>query len=202
MRKLLAALSLGLVLAIAGQATAREGGEGGKKRKAERGEGKKRQKPERAQGTLEAASLKGGNIEWTVAVEDEDGGKASKTFQMSANVLVAYAERDGTNHARMIRAAGRKTPEGKGKTQFAQGTFVQAAVAGDAATLTIKVGDEEKPFQMGTAVKVAYRAAGDGTLTALIIGGGRPPRKAKGEGRGGKRGGKAKRGGDEAPDEM
>jgi hypothetical protein len=187
MRKVAGILCVALSVALAGSALARE-----KKEKRER------VKPTKVTGTFVSAELAGESVNWKLTLDE--GG--DKTFEMAANVVVMYSEKDGTNRARMLRAAGKKAPQAKGNTKVAQGTFVTAVAEGNKVVVTLSVDGAEQAFELSQ--KLGVMARDDKALVIASAGRGGKKDRAAGEGKkkgGGKR---KKKGGDEeaAPDNL
>lgn len=179
-------LALAAVVAWSGAALARDAE---KKKKKDGGKG------ETVTGTLTEAKVDGETVTWKVKVTGEDD---PQELPMSTNVVAMYGEKDGVNRVMMIRVAGKKTPESKGKRLVAAGTLTKVEIADNLATITIG----ETKVVLPTAVKVMVREKG-GTKQALMIGPAgkdRGERKPKGEGQ--KKGGRKKKGGDAVPENL
>ena len=144
-------------------------------------------------GTLTGATVTDDTVTWKVTGEDG----AAQELPMASNVVAMYSDKNGVNHAMMIRVAGKKAPEAKGNRQVASGTIPKdggVTIAGDQAT--IKIGDTS--VVLPTAVKVMVRDK-DGTKQAIMIGPAGKPKGDKQPKAEGKKKGERKKKGDDAP---
>jgi len=127
-----------------------------------------------ATGTFVSAQLAGDVVKWEVDL-GADAGK--KTFEMTADVQVAYTEKDGAKQATGIRSAkGREFKAQEGVT-VAKGKFASAKVEGDSVLVTITPteGDKALEVKLPKQVSVRYTEA-EGKLVAMSIGVPRPPK--------------------------
>jgi len=154
-----ACLVVGLAVALAGMAVAGE---------------EQKQRPSAAAGTFVSAEIAGEVIKWQIDL-GADAGK--KTYEMTVDVKVTYAEKDGVKQASSIRrASGPDRPAREG-TVVAKGKFVSAKLDGEKVLVTIKPaeGDKDLEVTLPKALSVYYREE-DGKLNAYGVGIPRPPR--------------------------
>jgi hypothetical protein len=140
-----------------------------------------KQRPPMANGTFVSATLAGELVKWEI---DLGGDAGKKTYEMSADVKVQYADKDGVKQAQSIRAAaGRDFREKEGMV-VAKGKFASAKIDGEQVVVTITPAEGDKPLVVNLPVKlsVMYQEA-DGKLTAFGIGVPRAPRPPKAEGK-------------------
>jgi len=175
-RKLAILVTVSLAVALATNALA-----GGKK------EREARAKPEQASGVFISATIEGGVAKWKLTVD----GEGEKTFEMPANVIVMYADKNGNKQARQIRTPGKKAPEPKGNALIAQGEIVKVEKQGKNLALTLKTADGEVQLSLRDQLAVMYRKGADDKLTAMGI----SPAGGKGGGKKGEGGGKKGEGG-------
>lgn len=151
--------AIGLAVVLAGVAVAGEG---------------QRQRPNAAAGAFVSAEIAGEAVKWQIDL-GADAGK--KTYEMTVDVKVTYAEKDGVKQATSIRrAAGRDFPAREG-TVVVKGKFVSAKLDGEKVLVTIKPegGDKDLEVTLPKALTVYYREE-DGKLNAYSVGVPRPPR--------------------------
>ncbi len=138
-----------------------------------------KQRPNSAAGAFVSAELAGEVIKWQLDL-GADAGK--KTYEMTADVKVTYAEKDGVKEASSIRrASGRDFPAREG-TVVAKAKFVSAKLDGEKVLVTAKLaeGDKELQVTLPKQLTVYYREE-EGKLNAYSVGIPRPPRAPKAE---------------------
>jgi len=137
--------------------------------------GEERKAPSQATGTVVSATLAGDVIKWEIDL-GADAGK--KTYEMTADVQVAYTEKDGVKQATSIRSAKGREFKAKEGVTVAKGKFASAKVGDDGAVVTITPteGDKALEVKLPKQVGVFYREGDDGKLLAMGIGVPRPPK--------------------------
>ena len=160
-------------------------------------EKKERAAAKEATGTFVSATPKaeGGAVTWKLALD----GEGEKAFDMTQPVVVTYSEKNNQKHARMIRPAGKKAPEPKGKTLVAQGQLTKAETQGKRVIVTVKVGDgaqaADQEFTLTSRVSVRYQDGEPPAALAITSAG-------KGEKGAGKKGDKKDNGGAKPPENL
>ncbi|HUT32294.1 MAG TPA: hypothetical protein VNE39_02335 [Planctomycetota bacterium] len=127
-----------------------------------------RQRPNSAAGAFVSAELAGEVIKWQIDL-GADAGK--KTYEMTADVKVTYAEKDGVKQASSIRRAGGPDRPAREGTVVVKGKFVSAKLDGEKVLVTIKPaeGDKDLEVTLPKQLSVYYREEG-GKLLAYGIG--------------------------------
>jgi len=133
--------------------------------------GERRQRPKRATGTFVSAKLEGDVIKWQLDL-GQDAGK--KTFEMTADVRVRYAEKEGVKQAQSIRRAGGREFRAREGTVTVKGKFVAAKLQGEKVLVTVTPAEGEKAAPLEVTLpkqlSVWYREGKEGKLTAYGIG--------------------------------
>jgi hypothetical protein len=141
--------------------------------------GEDRPRPPQKTGTFVSAELAGEVVKWQLDL-GEDAGK--KTYEMSADVKVTYAEKEGVKQGIWVRpAAGRDRPAREG-TVVVKGKFASAKPQGENVLITITPAEGEKALEVTFPKKLAvmYREE-EGKVTVFGIGVPRPPATPKPE---------------------
>lgn len=137
--------------------------------------GGERRRPSQAKGAFVSAEVADEVIKWQLDL-GEEGGK--KTYEMSVDVKVQYAEKEGVKEASSIRRAGGRDRPAREGTVVVKGKFVSAKLQEEKVLVTITPAEGEKPLQvvLPKQLSVWYREGDDGKLTVYGIGAPRPPR--------------------------
>ena len=131
--------------------------------------------PKSGTGVFISATLKEGAAAFEVKMALDNEGE--KVFELPAQVVVTYIEKNDKKTVRTIRVAGGKqAPEAKGNGLIAQGTLVKVEVQGAVVALTLKSGEGEaageQQFTMSSRLRLGYRdAAGKLVLQHITAGG-------------------------------
>jgi len=120
---------------------------------------KEQEPPKNGSGVFISATPKpgAGTFEVKVALDNE----GEKLFELPAQVVVMYMEKNGEKRVRMVRVpGGKRAPEAKGKALIAQGTLVKAELQGANVILTLKSGEgdnaAEQQLPMASRIQIAY----------------------------------------------
>lgn len=115
-----------------------------------------------ASGAFVSASPKEGAAAFELKVALDNEGE--KVLELPARLAIAYVEKNGQKHARLVRVPGRREPAAKGNALIAQGTLVKAELLGARVTLTLKSGEgdaaAEERYLMPSRLAIAYRDEG------------------------------------------
>ena len=132
-------------------------------------------RPPMATGTLASLAVAGDVAKWEIDLGADAGGK--KTYEMTADVQVAYKEKDGAKQALTIRSAKGREFKAKEGIVVAKGKLASAKVGADNVVVTITPSEGDKPLEVTLPLKVTvmYKEE-DGKLTAMGIGVPRPPK--------------------------
>jgi len=163
-----------LAIIVAAMAAAGVAAAGGRKEQAP---------PKNASGVFVSATPKpgAGTFEMKVALDNE----GEKVFELPAQVVVMYLEKNGLKRVRMVRVlGGRHAPEAKGNAQMVQGTLTKAEVQGALVVLTLKTGEgdavAEQQLSMSSRIELAYHDEAGKLIVQHIAAAGKRDRADKG----------------------
>jgi len=133
-----------------------------------------RVRPKDAAGAFVSAEIAGEVVKWELDL-GADAGK--KTFEMTVDVKVTYAEKEGVKEASSIRRAGGPDRPAHEGTVVVKGKFVSAKLDGEKVLVTITPAEGDKALEVVLPKQLTtyYREA-EGKLLAYSIGLPRPPR--------------------------
>ena len=125
-------------------------------------------------GAFVSATLDGAVIKWEL---DLGGDAGKKTYEMTVDVQVTYAEKEGVKEGQRIRQAGGPDRPAREGTVAVKGKFVSAKLDGEKVMVTIKPAEGDKDLEVVLPKKLSvYAREQEGKLTAFSIGIPRPPR--------------------------